>query len=94
MRNAVMSGYSAATVVVEAGWRSGARIQARLALQHGRPVILTDQVMHNDWARAFAELPGVHVVSSKVTLLDIVDTIFRDLPTFTDLESLPDLVVR
>ncbi|WP_196449157.1 DNA-processing protein DprA [Planomonospora sp. ID82291] len=31
MRNAVMSGYAAATVVVEAPWKSGARIQARLA---------------------------------------------------------------
>ena len=37
MRNAVMSGYAAATVVVEAAYGSGARMQARLALEHGRP---------------------------------------------------------
>ena len=40
MRNAVMSGYALATVVVEAADRSGSRVQARLALQHGRHVFL------------------------------------------------------
>ena len=40
MRNAVMSGISRATVVVEASYTSGARMQARLALEHGRPVVL------------------------------------------------------
>src|SRR5699024_12355289 len=38
MRNAVMRGYAAATIVVEAGEYSGARIQARYALAHGRPL--------------------------------------------------------
>ncbi|MEU1141860.1 DNA-processing protein DprA [Streptomyces sp. NPDC005885] len=33
MRNAVMSGYSLAAVVVEAAYRSGARVQARFALE-------------------------------------------------------------
>ncbi|HSR93665.1 MAG TPA: DNA-processing protein DprA [Solirubrobacterales bacterium] len=37
-RNAVMSGFARATVVVEAGNTSGARMQARLAIEHGRPV--------------------------------------------------------
>jgi DNA processing protein len=94
MRNAVMSGYAAATIVVEAGWKSGARIQARLALQHGRPVILTDQVIHNDWARAFAEKPGVHVVSGTAELLDAVNTILRHLPTSAEPEGFPDLVLH
>lgn len=39
MRNATMSGYGLATVVVEAGETSGARAQARIAVEHGRPVI-------------------------------------------------------
>ncbi|MEV6480622.1 DNA-processing protein DprA [Streptomyces sp. NPDC051576] len=33
MRNAVMGGYSLAAVVVEAAYRSGARVQARFALE-------------------------------------------------------------
>jgi DNA processing protein len=61
MRNAVMSGYAAATLIVEAGETSGARIQARLALGHGRPVILTSHVMQSQWAAAFANRPGVYV---------------------------------
>jgi DNA processing protein len=92
MRNAVMSGYAAATVVVEAGWKSGARIQARLALQHGRPVVLTNQVMRHDWAQSFAENPGVHVVHSTGDLLAVVDDILHRLPADIDLESFPDLV--
>jgi DNA processing protein len=64
MRNAVMSGYSAATVVVEAPYRSGARMQARLALEHGRRVFLLESLLVNDWARAYAERPNTTVVRS------------------------------
>jgi DNA processing protein len=62
MRNAVMSGYAAATVVVEAAWKSGARMQARLALEHGRPVLLLQSLLEHDWAREYARRPGVTVV--------------------------------
>lgn len=62
MRNAVMSGYGRATVVVEAGEQSGARAQARMAVEHGRPVILTDQVVDaNEWAKVLVKRPGVYV---------------------------------
>jgi len=91
MRNAVMSGYAAATVVIEAGSRSGARIQARLALQHGRPFVLTSQVMRHGWAQEFAERPGVYVVRSMVELLDAVESILRRVPSAVSLESFPDL---
>lgn len=64
MRNAVMSGYALATVVVEAAHRSGARIQARLALQHGRHVFLMRSLLEHDWARDYAERPGVTVVET------------------------------
>jgi DNA processing protein len=94
MRNAVMSGYSAATVVVEAGEKSGARIQARLALQHGRPVVLTSQVMRCDWANAFAKNPGVYVARSTAELLDVVDGILGRVPTEAGLENFPDLAIR
>ncbi len=54
MRNVVMSGLSLATVVVEAGATSGARLQARVALQHGRTVFLLGSlVKEHEWARRY-----------------------------------------
>jgi DNA processing protein len=70
MRNAVMSGFAAATVVVEAAWKSGARMQARLALQHGRSVFLMRSLLEHDWARDYANRPGTTVVD---TVDDVVD---------------------
>lgn len=64
MRNAVMSGLALATVVVEASLTSGSRIQARLALEHGRPVFLLDSLLEHEWAREFATRPGARVISS------------------------------
>jgi DNA processing protein len=75
MRNAVMSGYAAATVVVEAAYRSGARMQARLALQHGRPVFLLRSLMDHDWAREYAQRPGAYVVRDAGEVLAVLDTI-------------------
>ncbi|ROO52307.1 DNA processing protein [Micromonospora sp. Llam0] len=80
MRNAVMSGYAAATLVVEAGETSGARIQARLALGHGRPVILTSHALQSRWAQALATKPGVHVVRGTAELIEAVDGILSRLP--------------
>ncbi len=65
MRNATMSGYGLATFVVEAGEMSGARAQARMAVEHGRPVILSDLVVsRTEWGASFVGRPGVHVASS------------------------------
>lgn len=51
LRNIVMSGLSQATVVVEASHSSGARMQARIALQHGRTVfLLRSLVQSHQWA--------------------------------------------
>jgi DNA processing protein len=73
MRNATMSGYGLATVVVEAGEKSGARIQARVAVEHGRPVILTDAVVaRNAWARELLGRPGVRVARDADGVLDAV----------------------
>ncbi|CAM3931217.1 DNA-processing protein DprA [Nocardiopsis rhodophaea] len=76
MRNAVMSGYAAATIVVEAGEHSGARIQARYALKHGRQVIFTKELLANEWARDFQSRPGVHVVASMDELMEVVHEVF------------------
>lgn len=65
MRNAVMSGYGRVTIVVAAGEKSGARIQARMAVAHGRPVILTDAVVRTtEWGRALCGRAGVQVAST------------------------------
>lgn len=93
MRNAVMSGYAAATVVVEAAYRSGARMQARLALEHGRPVVLADSLLIHDWARDYATRPGVHVVGTTAQLVATVDEIVRQIPESPQvIEGMPRLV--
>jgi DNA processing protein len=63
MRNAVMSGFALGTVIVEASHTSGARIQARLALAQGRPLILLEPLLEQQWARELAARAGVHVIS-------------------------------
>jgi DNA processing protein len=79
MRNATMSGYGLATVVVEAGEQSGSRAQARIAVEHGRPVILTSLVVQgNDWARALVGRPGVHVAGGLQAVLDVVDQLIGE----------------
>ncbi len=76
MRNALMSGYGLATIVVEAGETSGTRGQARAAVAHGRPVILTGSVVDgNEWARALLPSPGVHRIDSLTDLAAVVDEI-------------------
>jgi DNA processing protein len=65
MRNAVMSGVTLATVVVEASDTSGARMQTRLARAQGRPVfLLASLVERQQWAQEYAARPGTHVVRS------------------------------
>jgi len=75
MRNVVTSGYSLATVVVEASHTSGARMQAGVALGHGRPVILMDRLLVHEWARDLATLPGVTVARSTEDVVAAVDDI-------------------
>ncbi|MEB3065504.1 DNA-processing protein DprA [[Mycobacterium] zoologicum] len=76
MRNATMSGLGVASVVVEAGEHSGARIQARVAVEHGRPVILTDLVVsRTQWGRALQDRPGVFVATSTAEVMRVVDRI-------------------
>ena len=77
MRNALMSGYAAATVVVEAGERSGARVAARLALEHGRRVVLLRDLIAQEWARTLASRPGVVVVDGPDELMSAVNRILR-----------------
>ena len=73
LRNAVMSGLALATVVVEATRTSGARIQARLALAHGRPVLLAESLLEQQWASEFAARPGTHVFHTPAEVVGIVE---------------------
>lgn len=73
VRNALMSGLTLATVIVEAGERSGSRVQARAALAQGRPVFLLAPVLRHEWARELAERPGVHVVRYPEEITTLLD---------------------
>lgn len=85
MRNATMSGYGQATIVVEAGETSGTRIQARLAVQHGRPVILTDSVAAGTrWGALLSERPGVHVAAGMSELNDVIERVSADQGALKD----------
>jgi DNA processing protein len=71
-RNAVMSGLALGTVIVEASLRSGTRVQARLALAHGRPVFLRRTLLAQSWAVELSHRPGVHVIDTAADVLEIV----------------------
>lgn len=77
-RNVVMSGLSWATVVVEAGYTSGARIQATEALRHGRTVFLLRSLVESHrWAAEYVS-EGKHgaraiVLDDPSELLDALD---------------------
>jgi DNA processing protein len=78
-RNAVMSGFARATVVVEAGNTSGARMQARFALEHGRPVFLLRSLLDHEWARMYAsERPGTYVVDSGDEIVAHLDRLYSE----------------
>jgi DNA processing protein len=72
LRNALMSGISLATVVVEATHTSGTRTQIRAALKHGRPVLLARPVAEQAWARDLLERWPIHVIGSPQELLEVV----------------------
>jgi DNA processing protein len=73
MRNAVMSGMTLASVIVEASETSGSRTQARLALKHGRPVFLVRSLLEQPWAREFSTRPGTHVVDNPAAITDTIE---------------------
>ena len=69
-----MSGIALATVVIEASARSGAKMQARFALEHGRRVFLHDSLLeHSCGAREYAERPGTTVVRSAADAVEQVE---------------------
>ena len=60
MRNAVMSAYARATIIVSAKENSGTRHQAKQAAAHGRPLVVSRAVYENTtWARKLVDDPNV-----------------------------------
>jgi DNA processing protein len=81
MRNVVMSGLALATYVIEASETSGAKRQARAALEHGRTVFLpTALVRGHAWARKFAE-EGIR--GAKAVEVPSVDDVIERLKDVT-----------
>jgi DNA processing protein len=74
LRNITMSGLALGTVVVEAHGQSGTSLQARRCLEHGKRLFLVRSlVLREDWARRYAEHPGVLVVDSAIDVIDVLD---------------------
>lgn len=64
-RNVVTSGLSQGTIVIEASRTSGAKMQARLALEHGKKVFLVKSlVTDQQWARDYVQKRGAIEVAN------------------------------
>lgn len=84
MRNRTMSGLALGTVVVEASHTSGARMQARIALEHGRRVfLLSELVTREPWAQRAREHPAATEVSSVDDVLGVLDALERPVEQLT-----------
>lgn len=69
-RNVTMSGIAQGTVVIEASATSGAKMQARLALQHGKKLFLIRSLVDTyPWAAKYAEQRGAYVVEDVAGVL-------------------------
>ncbi len=76
-RNITMSGLAVATIVVEASHTSGARMQARAALLHGRSVfLLRSLVEQHDWAR---QLVNSEATGPRAQVIESVEDVARSL---------------
>jgi DNA processing protein len=82
MRNAVMSGISLATVIIEAGETSGSLIQADYALKQGRIVFIPQSAIDNDdlkWPKKYIQRKGAYKFSTIDELLSILAKHHREI---------------
>jgi DNA processing protein len=78
LRNRTMSGLALGTTVVEASGKSGARMQARIALEHMKRLFLVrDLVTREEWAQRYLDHPGTTVVEHADEVLDVLDALPR-----------------
>jgi DNA processing protein len=87
MRNAVMSGMTLGTVIVEASHTSGTRVQARLALAQGRPVFIHRSLLSQPWARELATRPGAYPIADAGEVLAVVKRLTADEELVADERS-------
>ena len=73
-RNRILAALAAGTVVIEAAWRSGALITARLAAEAGREVFALPGSIHNPMARGCHRLirEGVALVERPDEVLEVL----------------------
>jgi len=68
-RNVTMSGLGQGTVVIEASATSGAKMQARLALEHGKKVFLLESLVDTrEWARKYLKRGAIKVSKAEEIL--------------------------
>jgi DNA processing protein len=71
LRNTVTSGMGQGTIVIEASHTSGARLQARLAIEHGKHAFLLKSLVDAyEWAGEFARKDRVVIVSDVEEVLE------------------------
>jgi DNA processing protein len=75
-RNVVTSGLSQGTVVIEASRTSGAKMQARIALEHGKKVFLVKSlVTDQQWARDYiAKRGAIEVTEAEDVIRQLAPT--------------------
>lgn len=72
MRNATMSGYCGATIVIAAGENSGTKHQARAAIGHGRALILTPSVVaKTTWGKEYVDKHQALIAKSPQEAADL-----------------------
>lgn len=70
-RNITMSGIAQGTVVIEASSTSGAKMQARIALEHGKKVFLIKSLTEQqEWARKYVQKRGAMQVENVAAIAD------------------------
>jgi DNA processing protein len=84
LRNVVTSGVAVGTIVIEASATSGAKMQARLALEHGKRLFLVESlVLREEWAQRYRSRRGAQVVRG---VDDVVTALESDREAITELQ--------
>ena len=95
MRNAIMSGISLATIIMEAGETSGALKQADYALKQGRDVLIPQSAIDNNsiqWPKKYV-LKGSHAFKTLKQALEILNTndVLSNLFSLNDMEEIDNV---